>query len=132
MSKKNTPIIIWFKECWEEWMAEEIYQRDTVQRKWFTSNLSSPLLQNGIVLWYRHALQLLFDLRNAGKNELGGAGATLATVLWSDTSSYCAMSSVAAPPRHPAPSISNTSVMYWMYRVGAREWFRDTEWVVRV
>ena len=39
---------------------------------------------------------------------MGGAGATLATVLWSDTSSYCAMSSVAAPPRHPAPSISNT------------------------
>ena len=46
---------------------------------------------------------------------MGGAGATLATVLWSDTSSYCAMSSVAAPPRHPAPSISNTSVMYWIY-----------------
>ena len=52
---------------------------------------------------------------------MGGAGATLATVLWSGTSSYCEMSSVAAPPRHPAPSISNTSVMYWMYRVGARE-----------
>ena len=25
------------------------------------------------------------------------------------------VSSVAAPPRHPVPSISNTSVMYWMY-----------------
>ena len=43
--------------------------------------------------------------------ELGGAGATLATVLWSDTSNYCAVSSVAAPPRHPAPSISNTSIV---------------------
>ena len=31
------------------------------------------------------------------------------------------MSSVATPPWHPAPSISNTSVMYGMYRVGARE-----------
>ena len=27
------------------------------------------------------------------------------------------MSSVAAPPQHPAPFISNTSVMYCMYRV---------------
>ena len=63
------------------------------------------------------------------KIKLGGAGATLATVLWSGTSSYCAMSSVAAPPRHPAPSISNTSVMYWMYSVPwwcARAWFRDS------
>ena len=34
---------------------------------------------------------------------------------------YCTVSSVsvAAPPRHPAPSISNTSVT--VYSVGARE-----------
>ena len=40
---------------------------------------------------------------------LGGSGATLGTVLLSASSSYCTVSSVAAPPRHSAPSISNIS-----------------------
>jgi len=35
---------------------------------------------------------------------------------------YCAVSSVAAPPRHPAPSISNTSnVPRWCARVRFRD-----------
>ena len=38
---------------------------------------------------------------------VSGAGATLATVQFSASSNYCTVSSVAAPPRHPAPSISN-------------------------
>ena len=37
---------------------------------------------------------------------------------------YCTVSSVAAPPRHPTPSISNTSVN--VPRWCARVWFRDT------
>ena len=83
--------------------------------------------------WYKSIFRLMLHCI-----ILEGAGATLATVLWSDTSNYCAVSSVAAPPRHPAPSISNTSNV----RVGAREtnvpcwcarvWFRDMSWVVRV
>ena len=39
---------------------------------------------------------------------IGRLGATLVTVLLSV--GYCTVSSVAAPPRHPVPSISNTSV----------------------
>ena len=52
---------------------------------------------------------------------------------------YCTVSSVAAPPRHPAPSISNTSdVLNVQYRVGARECgfaYESTcncQWCVRV
>ena len=55
--------------------------------------------------------------------KLGDAGATLATVLLSDSSNYCTVSSVAAPPRHPGSSISNTSnVPCWCARV----WLCDT------
>ena len=41
---------------------------------------------------------------------LGGAGATLGIVLLSASSSYCTVSSVAAPPRHPAPYIKYCEV----------------------
>ena len=67
-----------------------------------------------IFIGYPTHSQRSFVLNQKLNFLMRGAGATfLATVSWSGTSSYCAMSSVAAPPWHPAPSISNTSVMWF-------------------
>ena len=82
------------------------------------------LLHRGYFFWLMLVFVRFYYVHDTSSNgfwfwcqvlvaKLGGAGATLATVLWSGTSSYRAMSSVAAPPRHPAPSISNIKVMYW-------------------
>ena len=97
-------------------------------------HFSSPEIRN---IKEDHAADLLgggffFAMRSceftkpsrAGKTKpirfVSGAGATLATVQFSATSNYCTVSSVAAPPRHPAPSISNT-VLYCTVLVRARE-----------
>ena len=55
-------------------------------------------LQAGLVV---HSVRAEYS--SFGQLYIEGYGATLATVLFSANSSYCAVSSVAAPPRHPVP-----------------------------
>ena len=75
-----------------------------------------------IELYFESFLNVQHNANTPKTNKLGWLGVTLVTVNVLLSVVYCAVSSVAAPPRHPAPSISNTSnVTRWCARV----WFRD-------